>query len=165
MLFRDRFEKEYKPLFERRMMGTTVWSPLAQGLLTGKYNEGTMPEDSRFKKMTDAGGRASIICDRYFGDKVREGNLEKSRKLAEIAKEMECTQAALALAWVLAAEDTSTALLGFSKLSQIDENLKAIAIAEKWTPELEVRINEALGNAPNMELDWRAWKPELPRRL
>lgn len=91
MLYRDRFEKEYKPQFERRMMGAIAWSPLAQGLLTGKYNEGIMPEDSRFKKMTDAGGLASSICDQYFGDKVREQNLIRSRKIAEIAKELDCS--------------------------------------------------------------------------
>ena len=65
----------------------------------------------------------------------------------------------------MAHPDASTAILGFSRVSQIDENMKAIDVLQKWTPELEKRINDALDNTPEMELNWRTWQPEKPRRL
>jgi len=85
--------------------------------------------------------------------------------LGELAKELGFTQAQLALAWSVATKDTSTAILGFSRLSQIDENVQAVKLLEQWTPELEKRINEILGNCPVLETDWRTWQTPLPRRL
>ncbi len=120
MLNRDRFEKEYSPLFERLGYGSTTWSPLAGGLLTGKYNEGTVPVDSRFGS---SAFHADNVLPKYFGPTKKEATLKTLNGLAEIAKELNCTQSALALAWGLANKDVSTQLLGFSRLEQIDENL------------------------------------------
>jgi len=160
MFVRERFEKEHKPLFERRGMGTTIWSPLAGGFLAGKYNDGNIPEGSRGEMMTKSGGLLASIPNRYFGAENKEKTIKLLTTVAEIAKDIGCTQAQLALAWSIAHHDCSTALLGFSRVSQIDENLKAIDVLEKWTPELEKRINDALGNTPNMELNWRTWSQE-----
>ena len=90
--------------------------------------------------------------------------MRQLKAIEAIAKDIGVTQAQLAIAWSIATNDTSTAILGFSRVSQIDENLKAIEVLEKWSPELEKRCSEALNNTPEMELDWRSWKPELARR-
>jgi len=68
MMNRDRMEREYLPLFERHNMGTTIWSPLAGGILTGKYNDGNIPEGSRVELMYKKGGHLSMRADEYFGE-------------------------------------------------------------------------------------------------
>ena len=66
MFVRDRFEKEHEPLFTRRNIGTTIWSPLAGGILAGKYNDGNIPEGSRVELMYKTGGHLSKRADAYF---------------------------------------------------------------------------------------------------
>ncbi len=87
------------------------------------------------------------------------------RGLAELAKELGVTQAQLALAWAVATKDTSTAILGFSRVSQVEENIGAIALLEKWDKDLEKRVNAILDNTPELEMNYRNWQPEYPRRL
>ena len=165
MMCRERMEKEHLPLFERRNMGTTIWSPLAGGFLTGKYNDGTVPEGSRGELMYKTGGHLAKRADSYFGEANRAKTVKTLKTLEELAKDLGFTQAQLALAWSIAFKDTSTAILGFSRTAQIDENLGAIALLEKWTPEIEKKCNEALGNCPVLEMDTRTWQTPLPRRL
>ena len=134
MLVRDRFENEYRRIFSESKYGTTIWSPQAGGILTGKYNEGVIPEGSRFenhKKLLDP------TWQKYFGEGKREGTLKKLKGLGDIAKEAGFTQGQLALAWAIANGDVSTCILGFSNVSQVEENLKALELYYKWTPELE----------------------------
>lgn len=88
MLWRDRFEKEHKPLFERRNMGTTIWSPLAGGVLTGKYNDGSIPEGSRTELMYKTGGHLAKRADNYFGEQNKEKTLKKLNALGDLAKEL-----------------------------------------------------------------------------
>jgi aryl-alcohol dehydrogenase-like predicted oxidoreductase len=117
MMNRERFEKEYLALFETRNIGTTIWSPLAGGFLTGKYNDGKIPEGSRGELMYKMGGHLVKRADEYFGP----SNVERTKKifgaLGDLAKELGVTQAQLALAWSIATKDTSTAILGFSRTS------------------------------------------------
>lgn len=164
MFVRERFEKEYKTLFDARGMGTTIWSPLCMGFLAGKYNDGKLPEGSRGATFAAADDMTKFLVERYFGEKTVEGTKTTLQKLAALAAEIGCTQAQLALTWAIANEDTSVALLGFSRLSQIDENCAVIGVLEKWNPELEKKVTAALNNHPNMEMDWRTWTPEESRR-
>ena len=157
MLVRERFEKEHLPLFQSRNIGTTIWSPLAGGILTGKYNDGNIPEGSRVALMYATGGHLSKRADQFFSEENKAAFSKTATALGEIAKEIGFTQAQLALAWSIAHSDTSTAILGFSRISQIDENIGAIKCLEQWNPELEKRINETLGNCPVLETDWRTW--------
>ncbi len=86
--------------------------------------------------------------------------------LGAYAKELGFTQAQLSLAWAVANTDVSTCILGFSRLAQIDENLKCLELVKKWTPEIEAKCEEIMGNAPEMELDWRTWAPlEMRRKI
>jgi voltage-dependent potassium channel beta subunit len=143
-LDRQRFEEEYKPLYQKYGYGTTVFSALAAGFLTGKYNNG-IPEGSRF-----------VHSPEYFGDLISsldkpEGKalIEKVKKLTEYAeKEFGCSVSALALAWAAKNPNTSTVILGATKPEQLLENLKALEILPKLTDEKWAKVNEILENHP-----------------
>jgi aryl-alcohol dehydrogenase-like predicted oxidoreductase len=89
MFFRNRFEKEYRPLFEKYQYGTTIWGPMAGGVLSGKYNDGNIPEESRFAKDPFTTTFALPI---YFGPTKKEATLRILNGLADIAKEIGCSQ-------------------------------------------------------------------------
>lgn len=112
MAWRQRFEGEYAHLFATTGYGTTIWSPLCSGLLTGKYNDGEVPEGSRFSLQKNLGH----IYARFFGEGKKEKTMAMFAGIKSIADELGCTQAQLALAWALANKDVSVALCGFTKL-------------------------------------------------
>jgi len=144
MLHRERPEREYAPLYEKYGISTTTWSPLASGLLTGKYNDG-IPEGSRLSNHSE-----------FFKKTVEELKSEegkrkiaKVRALTELAeKELQTTTAALALAWVAKKPNTGTVILGASSPQQVLDNLKAIEVISKLTPEIMAKIEEILDNRP-----------------
>lgn len=113
MLWRERVETTVLPVTKRGGMGLVVWSPLAMGMLTGKYDEG-VPEDSRF-------GREDWARQRYLTDE----NAGKVRALKAVADDLGCTRAQLALAWVLRDVGISSVIIGATKPQQIDENVAA----------------------------------------
>ncbi len=134
MFDRERFEVEYAPLFEEFGYGATIWSPLASGVLTGKYRDG-IPEDSR-GALPGYGWLA-----RQITDPARVGKVEELRPIAD---ELGCTLAQLALAWCAANPNVSTVITGASKPSQVVENFEAMAIIPTITPEILERINAVL---------------------
>lgn len=162
MIFREAMEKGYRSLFEKHRYGSTVWSPLAQGFLSGKYNDGNIPQDSRVNKFDAMWG--SILVHRYFTGKTKEQIIKVGLGLAEIAKELGYTQAQLALAWVLSNTDVTTLIIGFSKVEQLEENIKAIEIYHKWDKALEARIEALIDNAPEHRVDFRQFAPTAQRR-
>ena len=109
MLTRDRIERDYAPLFERYGYGITIWSPLASGILSGKYNGNKIPEGSR---MDTAYG---MNIDNNYKKKYGDGLYEKLDKLADFAKEVGCSQAQLCLLWAISNKDVTTCILGASK--------------------------------------------------
>ena len=122
LLDRKRFEIEYKPIFEKYGMGTTTWSPLASGALTGKYLEG-IPE----------GSRASLEGYEWLKNSMVESErgqerMTKVAALAPIAEEMGVKLSNLAIAWCLLNENVSTVILGASKVEQLEENLKSLEV-------------------------------------
>ena len=159
MFIRDRFEKEYRRIFAENKYGTTIWSPLAGGILSGKYNDGKIPEGSRFDKH-----KLDFVWQKYMNEEKRETTLTKLNKLADFAKELGYSQAQLALAWAIANTDVSTCMLGFTRLEQVDENLKALELYYKWTPEIEKTVNDILGNTPEPDTDFRKWADMSGRR-
>jgi len=144
MLVRDRMEKEYEWLFEKYKYGTTIWSPLGSGILSGKYNNGEIPEGARFKdpQLRD------MIWDNFFGNDKKDKTLAILQGLSKIAKEEGYTQAQLAIAWTLANSDTSTCLLGASRVEQLEENIKALELFKKWNSSVEEKCNQLLKNKP-----------------
>jgi len=155
MLTRAKVDKEYLPLFQDHGLGTTVWSPLASGILSGKYNNG-IPAGTRFDTSDPA---FKQFYDIYLGENVREKTLKIVKGVEGIAKELGCTQAQLAYAWVLKNPNVSVCLLGASRPAQIEENVKALEVAKKLTPELLERINKVLDNAPTGHFNFKLWKP------
>jgi voltage-dependent potassium channel beta subunit len=149
LFHRDRVEREYAPLYERIGLGTTIWSPLASGLLTGKYNDGKIPPGTR---STLEG--YEWLRSRVGGDAVAE-KIEQVRRLSTISDELGCTMAQLAIAWCLTNPNVSTAITGASRPEQVEENMKAMEVVERLTPEVLERIEAIVANRPDPEQDWR----------
>ncbi|KAJ3176825.1 hypothetical protein HDU87_004756 [Geranomyces variabilis] len=147
MLHRERFEVEYKPLYAKHGLGTTIWSPLASGVLTGKYNAGVVPEGSRF----DYKGSPVIqrIKESSLNTEAGKAKLRKVVALEPIAKKLDCTLAQLALAWCLVNPNVSSVITGASRLEQVTENVKALAVLPKLTSEVIAEIEAILENKPD----------------
>ncbi|HNQ71334.1 MULTISPECIES: aldo/keto reductase [Mesotoga] len=137
MFVRERVESEYRPIYEKYGLGLTVWSPLASGLLTGKYNKG-IPEDSRLAKFP--GLKKHLEENKLFSSE----NLKKVERLAAVAKKLDTELAQLALAWILKNENVSSIILGVSKVQQLRDNLKALDVKDKLTEEIVKEINSII---------------------
>lgn len=135
LFYRERFENEYAQLYRDRGMGTTTWSPTASGLLTGKYNDAA-PGDTRVSRPG-----MEWLRERILGPDAK-GNLEKAKKFTALAKEMGTTGAILSIAWVIKNPNVSTAILGASKVEQLEENLKAMDLLPFMTDEVMGKIEE-----------------------
>jgi len=144
---RQKVEADYLPLYDLIGLGTTIWSPLASGVLTGKYNNG-VPDDSRMnlpgyewlkEKWTSDAGRAQLA---------------QVAKLADLAGQIGISITHLALLWCLSNRNVSTVILGASRMSQLEDNLAALAHKDKLTPDVLDRIDAIVGN-----------KPAAPRRF
>ncbi len=130
LLFRDRFEKEYKDIFKKYKIGTTIWSPLASGLLTGKYNDG-IPTKSRFK----------VKGYEWLADSMDKIDFNKIKKVNLLAKKIGIKSSQLAILWCLKNKNVSSVILGASKLSQLKENLDSIKSYDLITDEILKEIN------------------------
>ncbi len=138
---RQKVESDYLPLYELMGLGTTIWSPLASGILTGKYNKGT-PNDSRLnlpgyewlkEKWSSEAGRAQ---------------LSQVEELTRLADEIGISMTHLALLWCLSNRHVSTVILGASRLSQLKDNLAALENKKKVNSEVLARIDAIVGNKP-----------------
>jgi aryl-alcohol dehydrogenase-like predicted oxidoreductase len=136
LLHRERVEHEYAPLYASYGMGTTIWSPLASGLLSGKYNQG-IPDGSR---LTQPG--YEWLRDMVLGEGGER--LDKVKHLPAIAAEVGATPAQLAIAWCLANPNVSTVLLGASRKEQLEQNLSALELLPRFDLALKERIEQAL---------------------
>lgn len=141
MFHRYRFEVEYARLYDVIGLGTTIWSPLASGVLTGKYKDG-IPEDSR---MTLPGYE---WLRRYHESEEGQGQVRKAVELNKLADELGISLAQLALAWCLKNPNVSTVLTGASRLEQVVENMKALDVVPQMTDDVMEKIEEVLDNKP-----------------
>ena len=148
MFSRQRLEKEFARLYAEMGLGTTIWSPLASGLLTGKYNDG-IPEGTR---ITLPGYE---WLRQEFEKEETQRNIEKVKQLTPIAQELGCTTAQMALAWCLKNPHVSTVITGASKVSQVTENMQALEVTPKLTPAVMERIEAILQNKPEPAEDNR----------
>ena len=148
MFHRERVENEYRRLYREIGLGTTIWSPLASGLLTGKYNEG-IPEDSRLNLEG-----YEWLREMYESEQGQQ-NLAKVRQLTRIANDLGCSMAQLALAWCLKNPDVSTVITGASKPEQVKLNMVAMDVVDKLDENVMNRIEEILANKPQDEPDFR----------
>ena len=148
MFHRQRVEVEYAPLYRDFKLGLTTWSPLASGILTGKYNDG-VPEGSRL----DTEGY-EWLKERLGTEEVK-GQLQKVRDLTEVADDLGCSTAQLALAWCLNNPNVSTVITGASKPEQVEQNMQALNVAEKLDESVMERIKGILDNEPEPAPDVR----------
>ncbi len=148
MLHRERVEKEYARLYREIGLGTTIWSPLASGILTGKYNDG-IPEGTRVSM------EGYEWLRKRFESPQGQAEIAKARQLAPVAAELGCTQSQLALAWCLKNPNVSTVITGASRPEQVVENMAALEVADKLTPEVMARIESILQNKPTPPSDFR----------
>ena len=132
LLCRDRVEVEYAPLYEKHGMGTTTFSPLASGILSGKYQNG-IPAGSRLER------------EGWLRDRLTEQNLGRVRALEGVARELGCSLAQLSIAWCLANPRVSTVILGASGPEQLAENLGALEARERLGAETLAAVEDALG--------------------
>ncbi len=143
MFIRERVEKEYAPLYDPEGvgLGTTIWSPLRSGVLTGKYNDG-IPEGSR---MTVQG--YEWLKDQVFGSNGPQ-MIATVRELTKVAEGLGTSMTLLALAWCLKNPNVSTVILGASRAEQLRENLKALEVVDQLTDDVMAEIDGILGNRP-----------------
>ena len=140
MFHRRRVESELSPLCDDFGIGLTTWSPLASGILTGKYNDG-VPE----------GSRAALDSMAWLKDHITEDRIAKVRLLEEVAVDLGINTAQLAIAWLLRRKEVSAVITGATKLSQLEENIAARETVENLTNDVLERIEEILDNDPTDE--------------
>jgi voltage-dependent potassium channel beta subunit len=142
MLHRERVEKEYLTLYREVGLGTTTWSPLLSGLLSGKYNKGI-----------PSGTRASLEGYGWLKENViTPENIAKVKALEPIAKELGCTMAQLALAWARRNGNVSTVITGATRPEQVEENMKSLDYVSALTRDVIGRIDAVLGNKPDLSV-------------
>ena len=139
LFVRDKVEVEFADVYRTVGLGTTVFSPLASGLLTGKYNDGSRPAQARLQRE-----ELNWLADLT----LQEARIAKVRALTDLASELGMSTAQLSLAWCLKNPRVSTVLLGASKPEQLEENLKAAELATALTPEVLERIEAIVANRP-----------------
>jgi len=147
LLDRTRFEVEYKPVFKEYGIGSTTWSPLSSGVLTGKYGEGIKE------------GRLLLpgyewLKEHYESEEGKK-RIETVERLRPIAKELNISLAQMSLAWVTKNPNVSTVITGASKPAQVEQNMKALEVAKLLTPEVMARIDDIAGTKPEQPRDWR----------
>lgn len=144
MLTREKVETEYAHLYRETGLGLTVFSPMKGGLLSGKYKDG-VPDDSRY-------GQTQIEFIKGYwkrtGKEKWDEWVETANKLVPIAERLGVKQGTLALAWVLKNPNISSAITGASSPAQVYENVRAVAVVDKLTPEIMAEIDEILNNKP-----------------
>lgn len=148
MFHRQRVEVEYASLYKDIGLGTTIWSPLASGILTGKYNQG-MPQGTR------ATLEGYEWLRRKFEREETQHQIKKVAQLIPIADELGCSMAQLALAWCLKNPNVSTVITGASRVEQVTENMAALEVVDKLTDDVLEHIEAILDNKPEPEEDFR----------
>ena len=142
MFERFKMEQDYLPVFKNVGLGTTIWSPLAAGFLTGKYLEG-IPSDSRL-------GIEGFAWLKHRW--LQEEKIAKLKKLVAVANEMGVSMASLAIAWTIANPNVTTAILGATRPEQLQENLKALQVVKMLNSDILNKIESILQNKPFMDI-------------
>lgn len=148
MFNRKKVEKNYLNVYQDLGLGLTTWSPLSSGILTGKYNNG-IPEDSRFNLPEFSWLKKMIESPE---GKIK---LEKSKELSILAEEYGLNLTQLSLLWCLRNKNVSSVILGASNLNQLKDNLEVLNLKDKYTEELDQKIEDILQNKPSDFIDWK----------
>ncbi|KAI8887016.1 Aldo/keto reductase [Backusella circina FSU 941] len=152
MLNRERVEKEYLPMYQKYRLGVCTWSPLASGLLSGKYNEGKIPPYTRL-----------AIQDHPVINRLRAGffseegkrKLDKVKLMCNIAKRIGCTPSQLGIAWCLKNPNVTSVILGASTPAQAKENIQALEVRKLLTDDVMLELERLMANKPEAIFDFR----------
>ena len=145
LLTRQRVEDEYRWLYRKFGTGLTIWSPLYQGVLTGKYNGVDKPPEG--SRLAEAKDKPTVAFSQTFGDETWQKNLAAVDKLKPLVEEFKAESLTLlALAWAIKNENVSSVILGASRVEQVTENLRALEIAKTLDEKKLKKIDEVLGN-------------------
>ena len=137
MLVREKVEKEFAPLYKELGYGTTIWSPLASGILTGKYNDG-IPDDSRM----------ALKGYGWLRKELTEEKIKTVRQLKSVSDDLGISLPQMAIAWCLKNPNVSTVITGASRVEQVHQNMKALDAVSMLTKDVMGRIDGILGNKP-----------------
>jgi aryl-alcohol dehydrogenase-like predicted oxidoreductase len=140
MFERNKVENEFLEIYKNVGLGTTIWSPLAAGLLTGKYNDG-IPDGSRFQLEG-----FEWLRDRW----IMQDKIKKVQQLASIAKALKVSTASLSIAWCIKNPNVSTAILGATNKAQLLDNLTALDTVQLLTPEIMEQIENIIETKPKL---------------
>jgi aryl-alcohol dehydrogenase-like predicted oxidoreductase len=146
LFVRHKVEQNYARLYPGIGLGLTTWSPLASGVLTGKYNSG-IPKDSRMALPGYEGLRKSTVTPQ---------RIEAVKRLEPIAKELGASLAQLSLAWCASNPNVSSVITGASRPDQVKENMKALDVLPRLTPDVLSRIEEAVSGVTDLHPNWGA---------
>ena len=163
MLIRENVEVNYTNLFDNYGLGTTIWSPLAGGLLTGKYNDGSIPDGTRVNDPSLPPTVRQLYLG-YFSEEKKPKTVATLQGLGAIAAELGISQAQLAIAWTIKNKDVSTAITGATSINQVVDNLGSLDALNKLDDSVLRRIEEVLNNRPSQPIDFRKWAPRPNRR-
>lgn len=139
MFHRDNVEQDLRPLYDEIGLGTTIWSPLASGILTGKYGGGRIPDGSRF-----AVEAYSWLKEQHYDSESGKAKIGRAEALGDVARDLGCSTAQLAIAWTIREPWISTAITGASRPEQIVENMKALDVVRKLDDDILARIDRIL---------------------
>eukprot|EP00963_Diacronema_lutheri_P003528 scaffold285_cov330-Pavlova_lutheri.AAC.46 len=148
MFAREKVEVDYAPVYARYGLGLTTWSPLASGILTGKYSGGVVPE----------GSRLSLESYKWLAEKKlveKRDQIEKVDQLKPIAEALGCSLAQLSLAWCVKNPNVSTVITGSTKLAQVEDNFQSMKVVPKLTDEVMAKIEEIIQSKPTAPAKYR----------
>ena len=160
MLYRKYLESDYVPLFDHYKLGTAIFSPAAGGLLAGRFNNGTVPQDSKYAIV---GFFLDPIYQETLGWRKNNG-ADMLQQLKQIADDLGCTQVQLATAWTLYNKDVSTSIIGVKRPEHILDNIQALSVLKKLTPEILEKIEVILNNRPTPPINFRTFTIRDNRR-
>jgi aryl-alcohol dehydrogenase-like predicted oxidoreductase len=149
LLARERVEGEYRWLYDAHGLGLTVFSPLKQGILTGKYNDQSAPPPG--SRLAEDKSQFMTNFVKTFGDDAWQNTMTIVAKLKPIAEELNASPAQLALAWALKNPNVSSLITGASRPEQVFENVRALEVVKKLTPEVMEKIEQVVQNKPKEE--------------
>ena len=155
LLHRERFEVEYSAIYDKYGLGTTVWSALASGVLTGKYNNG-IPENSRLALASLSSFKHQFLSGERHGP--WEEIIRRVRALQGLGDEIGCTLPQLSIAWVLKNPHVTTVIMGGTKIYQLKENLASLICEKKLTPALLAKLESIMATKPSGPKDWTRHK-------
>ena len=155
MIVRENLEVNLAPIIDSHGIAMAIYSSLASGILSGKYNEGMPEEETRLK---------DPFYKNFFIKYELEKRIDSLKQIADLAKSLNCTMVQLAYAWAIANKDVSICLIGATSVKQLNDSFECLTVIKKLNYEVLEKIEKILNNKPKAEINTRTFKPFPHRR-